>query len=387
MSQNIKKVETDSMQGKINAKLRGLGVNNFKIGDPIDGPVVTGYPLILGYATSIKTILNKTEDIALACGVESVDIRRVENQVIIFIPNKDRKIVDFKDALFWMMKDEKVKEMKIPIILGQDFHGYNSAIDLVEQPHILIAGSTGSGKSIFESAIISALSMLKEPKELQMYIVDPKRVDLTLFDKLPHVKEVVTDINGWYKLMNYLYNEVQNRNNVLEKSKSRNITEFNAKSSKKMPYKVLIIDEMADLIVKDQACREEMKAQNAAMDLPVKTGLELTVIEALKRLIQVSRASGIHIIACTQRTSVDIVTGTVKANFPTRISLRLPSLTDSRTILDEKGAENLLGKGDMLMKSERNSNLERFHAPFVDIKDIEYILEQREEIKEMMEVM
>lgn len=365
MSQKIKKLETDSMQGKINAKLRGLGVNNFSIDDPIEGPVVTGYPLNLGFSTSIKNITNKTEDIALACGVESVDIRRVEDKVIIFIPNKDRKIVDFKDALFWMMKDEQVKEMKIPILLGQDFHGYNSVIDLFLQPHILIAGSTGSGKSVFESAIIAALTMVKSPEELHLYIVDPKRVDLTPFEKLPHTRRMIREPMEWSDMMEYLYDETQNRQKFLEKAGVRNIAEYNAINNKKMAYKVLIIDELADLIEKSKIFGVDVKAE-------------------LLRLIQICRAAGIHIIACTQRTSVKVISGDIKANFPTRISLRLPSWIDSKTILDEKGAENLLGKGDMLMKSERNDNLERFHAPFVKIEDIQYILEQREEIKELI---
>lgn len=387
MPNTIKKIDINSIEGKINAKLRGLGVNNFSIGEPINGPVVTGYPLNLGFGTSIKAILNKAEDIALACGVDFVDVRRIEDKVIIFIPNEERKIVDFKDALYWMLKDPIVSNMKLPLVLGQDFYGNNSAIDLAEQPHVLIAGSTGSGKSIFESAVISALSMLKTPEELHLYIVDPKRVDLTLFDGLPHIKSIVKEVQEWYRVINYLYDEVQNRNKLLEKSKCRNIAEYNDKHSKKMAYKVLIIDELADLIQKDKAVRQEMMEMNKAMDMPAKDGLELSVMDAIKRLIQVSRASGIHIIACTQRTSVDIITGSVKVNFPTRISLRLPSGTDSRTILDEKGAENLLGKGDMLLKSEKHDSLQRFHAPFVRIEDIKYILDQREEIKEMMGVM
>jgi DNA segregation ATPase FtsK/SpoIIIE, S-DNA-T family len=369
----------NSIEGKISAKLRGLGVNGFSVKEPMIGPVVTGYPLALGASTSISTIMNKSEDIALHLGVESVDIRRIGGQVIIFVPNKDRKIVDFKDALYWLMKDDKVKEMQLPILLGMDYHGFNSAIDLVTQPHILIAGSTGSGKSIFESAVIAALVTMLNSKQLHLYIVDPKRVDLALFDGLPHVKRVVKDIEDWYPTINYLYDEVQNRNKVLEKAGCRNILEFNQKSKSKMAFKILIIDELADLIEKDKYHREEQKAMEEELDLKA--------IDAIKRLIQVSRAAGIHIIACTQRTSVDIVTGTVKANFPTRISLRLPTKTDSRTILDENGAENLLGNGDMLLKAANSDGLERFHAPFVRIEDIKFILEQNAQIKEALGVM
>lgn len=272
-----------------------------------------------------------------------------------------------------MAHDEKVKEMKIPILLGMDYHGFNSAIDLTLQPHILIAGSTGSGKSIFESAIIASLVTLLTPKQLHLYIVDPKRVDLTLFDGLPHVRNVIREIGEWYPIINYLYDEVQNRNKFLEKSGCRNIIEYNEKFKSKMAYKVLIIDELADLIEKDKYNREEQKAREEDLDLKA--------IDAIKRLIQVSRAAGVHIITCTQRTSVDIVTGTVKANFPTRISLRLPTKTDSRTILDENGAENLLDNGDMLVKRSNSDQLERFHACFVKIEDIKEIIEQQEFVK------
>lgn len=375
----IKIPDENTIAGRIENKLRGLGVNNFKVLDPEVGPVVTSYPILLHYSTSIKSILNKSEDIALACGVENVDIRRENDRVVIYVPNEERKIVDFKDALFWMIKDEEVQKMKIPILLGQDHHGNKAAIDLATQPHILIAGSTGSGKSVFESAIIASLAMLKDPSELKMYIVDPKRVDLTLFHNLPHVARVVKEIDDWYLMINALYEDVQNRNKFLEKFGARNIDEYNQKAKKKMAYKVLIIDELADLIEKDKYKREENKTMEIENDLKA--------IDAIKRLIQVSRAAGIHIIACTQRTSVDVVSGTVKANFPTRISLKLPSQIDSRTILDEKGAENLLGKGDMLIRHADTDILERYHAPFVSMEDIKFILDQKEMIQEQLGVM
>lgn len=353
---------------KIYFKLTALGIEKVKVLEPLTGPIITGYPVTFHSSTPINKILSKEEDIALALGVESIDIRRVKGNLVIFVPNEDRKIVDFKDALFWFLKDENVDKMHIPILLGMDFQGNKAAIDLTQQPHILIAGSTGSGKSIFESAIISALVMKKSADDIDLYIVDPKRVDLTMFEALPHVKKLVEEPKEWVELISYLYEEVQNRNKFLKLSGSRNIIEYNQKHKKKMKFKVLIIDELADLI-------QRSKNEN------------INVIKGLQYLIQICRAAGIHIIACTQRSTVDIVTGSVKVNFPTRIALRLPTKTDSRTILDENGAEMLLGKGDMLIKSQESDELNRFHAPFVRIEDIETILSQQEMIKEALGVM
>lgn len=360
-------------------KLAGLGVKGIAIKRVIDGPVVTGFPIQLASSTPINKIMPKAEDIALAVGVESIVIERIGRELVVFVPNSDRIIVDFKDALFWYLKDEKVGEMKLPILLGMDHRGEKAAIDLAEQPHILIAGSTGSGKSVFETNIIAALSTHKSQKELKIYLVDTKRVDLTLFEKLPHVVETAKRVEEWYSMITGLHFEVQKRNSLFEKSKVRNISEYNKIQEENhinLPYIVLIIDELADLIEKDK--EERAKYGGKDKDCP-----EPKVIDALKRLIQICRASGVHVIVCTQRTSVDIITGVVKSNFPTRISLRLPQWQDSVTILGERGAEGLLGKGDMLVKRGDNNTLERFHGPFVRLEDIESILEQQEMLREM----
>lgn len=363
-------------------KLAGLGIKEVAIKRVIDGPVVTGFPLTLGNSVPMNKILPKAEDLALACGVESVVIERIGKELVVFVPNSDRVIVDFKDALFWYLKDEQVGQMKLPLLLGMNHRGEKCAIDLAEQPHVLIAGSTGSGKSVFETNLIAALSTHKSPDELKLYLVDTKRVDLTLFEKLPHVKETAKDVEDWYLLINGLHHQVQSRNKLFELLSVRNIAEFNKKKlgldcqEDVLPYIVLVIDELADLIEKDK--EERAKYGGKDKDCP-----EPKVIDALKRLIQICRASGVHVIACTQRTSVDIITGTVKANFPTRISLRLPASQDSRTILGESGAENLLGKGDMLLKRNESDSLERYHGPFVDLNDIETILEQQDMIRSM----
>lgn len=364
----------NSTEERILNKLRGLKIQNPKITETEIGPIVTGYALEFNQSTPIANVLKLNEDLALACGVESVDIQRIGNKVWVFVPNKERKVVDFKDALFWFLKDEKVRKAQLPLLLGTDFKGEKQFLELSTQPHLLIAGSTGSGKSVLESNLIASLAMLKDEHELIFYLVDTKRLDLTLFEDLPQVAMIAKDIKDWYLLINSLIGEVSNRNYIFEKCKVRNIKEYNQKqeldSKKKMPYIVLVIDELADLIEHDKDFRKSAEKEH----------LEPKVIDALRRLIQICRASGLHVIACTQRASVDVITGIVKTNFPTRISLKLPSAVDSKTILDSKGAENLLGKGDFLLKSQDSDNLKRFHSPFVNLEDVKLVLEQKEMI-------
>jgi S-DNA-T family DNA segregation ATPase FtsK/SpoIIIE len=361
--------DLSDVKSNILRKLNGLGYRGITIGQEMTGPIITGYPLRLPHNIQVSKILNLTEDIALACDVESVDIQRLGNDVVVFIPNKERQVIKFYDVLFRYLKNKDIKNYRIPLMLGVDFLGNDAYLDLAEQPHILISGSTGSGKSVFEANLIAALSMLFEPNELQLYLVDTKMLDLTLFEDLPHVARVAKEITEWYSLSTELIAEVQRRNHLLNKNKVRNIKEYNEKvnESQKLSHIVLVIDELADLIMKDKAYRLESKSN-------------LTVMGSIGMLIQICRAAGVHIIACTQRTSVDIVNGVVKSNFPTRISLKLPSKQDSRVILDSNGAENLLGKGDMLIKSNDSDSLSRYHGPYVGMNDIEMVLKQRDMI-------
>jgi S-DNA-T family DNA segregation ATPase FtsK/SpoIIIE len=361
--------DLSDVKSNILRKLNGLGYRGITIGQEMTGPIITGYPLRLPHNIQVSKILNLTEDIALACDVESVDIQRLGNDVVVFIPNKERQVIKFYDVLFRYLKNKDIKNYRIPLMLGVDFLGNDAYLDLAEQPHILISGSTGSGKSVFEANLIAALSMLFEPNELQLYLVDTKMLDLTLFEDLPHVARVAKEITEWYSLSTELIAEVQRRNHLLNKNKVRNIKEYNEKvnESQRLSHIVLVIDELADLIMKDKAYRLESKSN-------------LTVMGSIGMLIQICRAAGVHIIACTQRTSVDIVNGVVKSNFPTRISLKLPSKQDSRVILDSNGAENLLGKGDMLIKSNDSDSLSRYHGPYVGMNDIEMVLKQRDMI-------
>lgn len=371
---NTKKESYDENSSAISVKLRGLGISGFFIGEKISGPIITGYPVKLSPSTPISKVLKLNEDIAIACGVESVDIRRIGHEVIFFIPNKERKIIDFKSALHWYLTDADVSTQELPILLGVNALGEFCTLDLVSQPHLLIAGSTGAGKSIYESNIIASLAMIMSKEDIELYLIDTKRLELTQFAELPHVKEVVRDIQEWYSTVDILIGEVSRRNKLFEASKVRNLFEYNIKADKKLPYIVVIIDEYADLVEYDNNIRR----------MEGRIHLNPSVDESLRRLVQICRASGVHVILCTQRTSVDIVSGVIKANFPARISLKLPTAHDSKTILGSSGAENLLDKGDLLYKSSDSNELRRFHAPFVQLTDIFTILNQREMILESL---
>lgn len=368
----------DEISLKILSKLNGLGVQGVVVSEPVTGPIISSYSVTVSNRTPVNKIFQRQADIAIAIGVDNIDIKQIGFEIIIFVPNKDRKIVNFLDSLNWYLKDENVDKMQIPILIGIDAVGNNAALDLAEQPHMLVAGSTGSGKSTFISSVIGALSVKKSPEELKLMLVDTKRLDLTLFEKLPHVDKVVREIDEWYEIANNLYNEVQARNSILEANKARNILEYNSNLSfgQKMPHIVVIIDELADLIEKDKIKIQEDK-------LNEEYHAELKVIESIQRLIQIARASGIHFITCTQRTTVDVISGTVKANFPTRIALRLPQSNDSRAILGAAGAESLLGMGDMLIQQSNLDTISRFHGSYVRLEDVVQVVEQRERLLEI----
>lgn len=381
----ISKPPENEIALKIINKLYGLGVQGVSISKVHEGPILTTISLSINNKTPVAKIFSKQADIAIAVGVTSIDVRQIDSEIVIFVPNKERKVVNFLDALNWYLRDKSVDYMQIPILIGMDFNGDNFALDLADQPHILIAGSTGSGKSTLESSIIASLSMKKSPEELRLRLVDTKILDLTLFEKLPHIDTMVRTIEDWYSMANDLYSEVETRKAILAEKGARNIIEYNASLSKedKMVHIVVIIDELADLIEKDKIFRADEKQTCKQNDEPI-TYANPTVPDSLKRIIQICRATGIHIIACTQRTTVDIVSGTIKANFPTRIALRLPQANDSRAIISTSGAENLLGKGDMLIQMAESDSVQRFHGSFVRLEDVEAIVTQRDRLLEIM---
>lgn len=347
-----------------------------KIVTVINGPVVTGYGFNLLGSTQIANVSARRQDIALALGVDSVTIARAKDVLILYVPNVDRQIVDFKDYLHWYMHDELCIAAKLPLPLGIDPEGNKRFLELTDCPHVLISGQTGSGKSILESAFITCLVTKYSSDDLKLYLVDTKQVDLPLFTKLPHVVRCAKSASEYFKLMSQLYSISKQRLAHFNIESVRNIEEYKTKTSKQMSYIVLVIDELANLLDEDNAIRSGMDRREKA-ETP-------SVADELKSLAQICRAAGIHIVCGTQRSSVKIVNGDIKVNFPCRIALRLPSYTDSRTILDQGGAENLLGKGDMLVKQPGLDTLQRYHGPFVKLSDIEYIVSNLDTIREVI---
>lgn len=332
------------------------------------GPVVTTYYMKLDAGVPIAKILKAEEDLALAVGAPSVLITRLGAQIAIAIPNKLKTIVDFDKSLHALFSSK----YRLPILLGVDTKGQDQSIDLTESPHILIAGSTGSGKSVLLASIISGLSCVKSKHEMKLMLVDTKQLDLTLFANLPHVVEVADDVQKVHDLFTRLMTIVRQRTEKM-KGIARNIDEYNRLTEQKLPYYVVIIDELADVIGEDhQLAKSGIEPIASYPRIP----------KRLQNLVQISRAAGIHVICATQRPSVKIITGDIKANLTTRIALRLPTGHDSRTIIDEYGAEQLLGKGDMLVESPCLEQITRFHGPFVSMNHIANILINCDQIRD-----
>jgi S-DNA-T family DNA segregation ATPase FtsK/SpoIIIE len=351
----------------LSLKLAALKISG-KVAKVEAGPIVSTYYLTLGADIPIAKIMKAEEDLALAVGVPSVLISRIGGQIAIAIPNKTKTLVSYDACLHHILNNNN---HMLPIILGVDTCGNPRSIDLVESPHILMAGSTGGGKSVLLSAIISGLATAKTPQQMKMMLVDTKQLDLTLFADLPHVCEVADTVEKVHLLFGRLMNIVRQRTEKM-KGIARNISEYNRLSEKPLPYYVVIIDELADVIGEDA---------NLA-----KSGFEPIasyprIGKRLQNLVQISRAAGIHVICATQRPSVRIITGDIKANLATRIALRLPTGHDSKTILNEYGAEQLLGKGDMLVESPAFDQITRFHGPYVSMEHIGNVLVNCEQIR------
>lgn len=334
------------------------------------GPVVSGYYFKLDNSVNIKSVLSKGEDFALALGADKAIVQRVGGEIVVFIPNKDRQVIDFKDILHWYMNDPSLDKMSLPIPLGVDFHGNKSVLDLCEMPHCLITGSTGSGKSVFEAGIITSLCYRFDPSYLNLYLVDTKMVDLPLFKDLPHVKDVADTIEHFHNMMGYVMGETRKRLSMLQGASCRNIKEYH-KLGYPLNYIIVMIDEFGDLMELDSSARKQGEFE----DTP-------TVKSWVKSAGQICRAAGVHLICCTQRASVKVIDGDIKANLPCRIALRLPTSIDSRTILGTSGAENLLGKGDMLIQRPEKDSIERYHGPYVKSEDIAELVVNYNQIKD-----
>ncbi|MCR5191495.1 MAG: DNA translocase FtsK [Bacteroidales bacterium] len=365
--------ELEIMNNKVRIKkiLSNFGVEIQSI-SAIEGPTVTMYEIVPAPGVRISKIKNLEDDIALS--VAAIGIRIIapipgKGTVGIEVPNSQPKIVPMRD----MVTSEKflnAKKMALPIAIGRTISNEVFVFDLAKTPHVLMAGATGQGKSVGLNAVLTSLLYYKHPAELKLVLVDPKKVELTLYSKierhylakLPDAADaIITDTSQVVRTLNSLCIEMDNRYELLKKAQCRNIIEYNEKYISRhlnpehghhfLPYIVLIFDEFADCIM--TAGRE--------VESPV------------ARLAQLARAIGIHLIVATQRPSVNIITGVIKANFPARIAFRVSSSVDSRTILDTSGAERLIGKGDMLISL--GGEVTRIQCALVDTPEIERICE------------
>lgn len=357
------------------------------------GPRVTTHFFTqqMGSSAPLNKVINKAEDIAFACGVPSVMITRVLNEIAFQVPldPEDVKLIPFDAGIHNLML-EAVKTQQLPIVMGQTVQGQNFTVDLVEQPHLLIAGSTGGGKSVFQGSVVCGLLLAKSPDELEMYLVDTKQLDLPLFKGAAQVKNIVDKIEKVHDLIDNMILNVRRRTERM-KGIARNIAEYNALQGTfinqhlappAIKYKVVVIDELADVISldKDLAVKEA-----GEIEAGLRSEKRTRIVNKLQTLTQISRASGIHVIAATQRPSVKLMSGDIKANFPMRLTFRLPTSADSRVILGEGGAENLLGKGDYLYQTFDMPSPVRSHGAYVSTTDIARIVDQSQMIRESYE--
>ena len=330
--------------------LLDFGING-KIKKINNGPVVSLYEFEPAPGIKVSKIVNLSDDLARNTSSTSARVSVIpgKNTVGIEIPNELRESVNLREII----SNEKFqkKDIKLPIALGKSISGSPLIADLTSMPHLLIAGTTGSGKSVCVNTIITSLLYKLNPDICKFILIDPKMLELSSYEGIPHLlTPVITDAKKATSALGWTVKEMNSRYKLMSKVGVRNIDGYNSKHKLKMPYIIVVVDEMSDLMLV--------------------AGKEIE--NYIQKLSQMARAAGIHIIMATQRPSVDVITGTIKANFPTRISFQVSSKIDSRTILGEQGAEQLLGKGDMLFMSSAN-RIVRIHGPYVSENEIEKI--------------
>ena len=330
--------------------LLDFGING-KIKKINNGPVVSLYEFEPAPGIKVSKIVNLSDDLARNTSSTSARVSVIpgKNTVGIEIPNELRESVNLREII----SNEKFqkKDIKLPIALGKSISGSPLIADLTSMPHLLIAGTTGSGKSVCVNTIITSLLYKLNPDICKFILIDPKMLELSSYEGIPHLLcPVITESKKATSALGWVVKEMNSRYKLMSKVGVRNIDGYNTKHKLKMPYIVVVVDEMSDLMLV--------------------AGKEIE--NYIQKLSQMARAAGIHIIMATQRPSVDVITGTIKANFPTRLSFQVSSKIDSRTILGEQGAEQLLGKGDMLYMSSANK-ITRIHGPYISEKEIEKI--------------
>ncbi|MBN1441855.1 MAG: DNA translocase FtsK [Planctomycetes bacterium] len=365
LAKTASKIETTLRDFKIEARVVEVQT----------GPTITQFEISLAAGIKVHKIVNLADDLAMALKAQSIRIIAPipgKSTVGIEVPNKSRSMVGLRKLIETIQ--ERDKEYRLPMALGRDTAGAPVISDLGEMPHLLIAGSTGSGKSVCINSIICSILLTRSPEEVKLILVDPKMVELAQFENLPHLLcPVVTDMKKAPAVLNWLVDKMEERYELLAMAGVRHITSYNALGREKLrerllgkideeeieqvpeylPFVVLIMDELADLMM---SAAKEVEA-------------------SITRLSQKSRAVGIHVILATQRPSVDVITGLIKANMPSRISFRVTSKVDSRTILDRNGADKLLGKGDMLYIPPGTSDLIRVQGAYIPDKDIRNVVQ------------
>jgi S-DNA-T family DNA segregation ATPase FtsK/SpoIIIE len=347
-----------------------------KIINVLKGPVVDTFELELGSGVKVSKVTGATEDLSLAlygAPIRIVYPMKGRTTIGIEVPRNPREIIYLDEVLD--SEDFKQASQNLPVAMGKNAFGEIFVVDLSTMPHMLVAGATGAGKSVFINALLVSLLIKKSPRQMKLILIDPKQLELAVYSKLPHlIMPVVTDAKTASISLLWAVQEMERRYTILKDFGVRNISGFNEKLKRatpdllakihplyedqgcdeyELPYLVIVVDEFADLIL-------------------TKAGKEIEM--NIARLAAKARAAGIHLVLATQRPSVDVITGVIKSNFPTRVSFRVTSNTDSRTILDKMGAEKLLGKGDMLYKAGIETT--RVHSSFVDEEEIEALMDK-----------
>lgn len=320
-----------------------------QVSDIYPGPVITRYELKLKPGTKASAVEKLSTDIAMGLKAKSIRIVPITERSVVGveIPNEKPHIVYLRDI---MNSAEFTNTDGINIVLGCDIVGNPVVTDLTKAPHMIVAGQTGSGKSIGVNSILMSMLAMKSPEELRLILIDPKIVELLPYNSIPHLlTPVVNDSLKAIKILNWLAKCMDERYVELSNAGVRNIAGYNEKFPKRMPYIVIVIDEMADLMI---------TAGKKA---------EIQIV----RIAQKARAVGIHLILTTQRPSVNVITGLIKANVPTRIGFQTASPIDSRIIMDKNGCEGLLGKGDMLFQDVSNPTIRRVHGAYVEYNDVD----------------
>src|SRR3984885_12664284 len=331
------------------------------------GPVVTTFEFKPEAGVKYSRVTGLAEDLCLAMRAESILIERMagKSTVGIQVPNHDRETIWLRDVI--ESENFTATKSKLTLAMGKDINGRLVTADLATMPHVLIAGSTGSGKSVAINAMIMSVLYKATPQQVRLILVDPKRVELGMYEGIPHLfTPIITEPKLAANALRNAVREMERRLKLLASRSVRNIDQYNKlfdnqtpslfdedEDNEPLPFIVIIIDELADMMMLARA----------------------NVEESIPRLAQMARAVGIHLILATQRPSVDVITGLIKANIPPRISFRLATKVDSRTIIDSNGAESLLGKGDMLYLPPGTSRVQRLHAPFVTEKEISAVTE------------